>query len=811
MPKPVLNNRINYNQDQIVNKLDTYINQSLITTSGPTFGNLHITGDTTIDGNLYIYGNTTVVDFTISSFENNILLLNNSEPGSGVTLVNAGLEIDRGSAENYRIIFNEATDTFRAGPVSSTKPVALREETPINNGIFIWDSTNSELVSTNDLPSDISVPNITTNSLQSIDIITDYATIGNIYVSGTLTSVNITNVNIINESTSTGTLIADNSTLGNIYSYFISSGVLSSEQVTSSNILTGNLTSENINITDTLNSNTILNSNLYSSSINISAGIINDLNVKNYPVFGFNSLSSRDVGIALQRYQISNDAGTGDVVTDTPHATFTLPSQITIDPNQCLFPSDASGIEDFYKGWWIKFGDQIRQITLYSSVQQIAVLDMNWTTQPTLNSVVTLYKNSYVVSRYNESGKTLSFGYTADLTSTYTSIFDNIDVVTNDIYANNINVGSMLDASITGSSLNVVGGCNIHKSLIVGEKFGLNIEPTEIFHLHSNTQANLLIQGTSERIILKNTNNQNAIIKLDSDNVFYVSRNGVNAFCVNTNGNIGIHTTNTNDSSINIASNSIICSDNNTGYLGINGGSTETINNGNAQIILYGKDHALHSSIKMYIGDNLNIYNTAGTSLVNVSNSGILTITNNTDSTLNAGAVIIYGGVNVQCTTNSQSVIQGGALTINGGSAIKKDLYIGGNVNVDGVLNVPSLLSQPTISFSDNVNCTILGYNNVNLVNIQTQNTLTFYVSITPSVTRDYCTFKFTLPSKSSNLLNRGDCIVSVSGWTDDINVIPLFNVIGVGVANTKDVFVKFSSVNTDVHYLQLNCVYSKS
>jgi len=826
MPKPVINNRINYNMNQIINRADLNTDQILTRVSGPTFGNIHITGDATVDGNMYIYGNTTVVDFVTSSFENNLILLNNKELSSGVTLVNAGIEIDRGTSENYRIIYNETSKTFRVGLINSTQPVALREETPMDKGVFIWSTASSTLVSTFDLPEGISAPSFTSSNLKSTnatlgtlytnDIISGFATIGNIFVNGTLTSVNITSINIIDNNISTGTLIVtDTSSINNLCVNLVSSGTLASNnitcdslnvaKITSTNMNISNITTSNINLNDTLLSNAIISTDIDVTNLNNTFGYFNNLNINNYPVISYNSLYTRDVGVAFKRYQTSNDLSSGDVITDTHAETFTLPSQITIDPDQCLFPNTAQGTPGYYNGWWIKFNNQIRRITFYSNIQKKAVLDSNWTSQPSGGDVVYLYDNSYVVSTFNESDKSISFGYTADLSSDTTAINKYINIRTNDIFCNKLSV--MSDNNL---SLSVNGGCNINKSLIVNERLGISASPTELMHLYSTAASNILIEGVSESIVFKNVND-NATIKLSESNLFQIFRNNTNVLCMNTNGNIGIHTTNTNNASINIKSNTLLCSDNNTGYLGINGGDTNTLNNGNAQIVLYGKNNASSSNIEMYIGNNFNIFNTAGNLLVNVNNAGILKVMNTTLSDVSTGSVIFNGGVNINCSTNSSSTTVGGALTINGGTSIVKDLYIGGNVRIDGNLNVSSLVAQPTLTIDTNVNCSINNYANVNLAKISTQNILTFYVTVLPSVTRDYCSFQFTLPSKATNLVNRGDCIVHVSGWTDDTNIIPLFNVIGVGIQNTKKVFVKFTSVNTSLHYLQFNCVYSSA
>jgi hypothetical protein len=66
----------------------------------------------TIDGNLLV-GNITNATVTNTSVEDNIIVLNRGETGAGVTMGNAGIEIDRGSLTNVRLTFNENIDRWQ--------------------------------------------------------------------------------------------------------------------------------------------------------------------------------------------------------------------------------------------------------------------------------------------------------------------------------------------------------------------------------------------------------------------------------------------------------------------------------------------------------------------------------------------------------------------------------------------------------------------------------------------------------------------------------------------------------------------------
>lgn len=71
------------------------------------------TGEVIITGNLTVLGSTTTVDSEDLSIRDNIIFLNKDETGSGVTLVNSGISIERGTQANVSLFFNETTDTFR--------------------------------------------------------------------------------------------------------------------------------------------------------------------------------------------------------------------------------------------------------------------------------------------------------------------------------------------------------------------------------------------------------------------------------------------------------------------------------------------------------------------------------------------------------------------------------------------------------------------------------------------------------------------------------------------------------------------------
>jgi hypothetical protein len=112
-------------------------------------GNLTVTGNTYLYGNLFVSGTTTYLHVKDLYISDNMILINSGETGSGVTMMNAGIEIDRGSSSSYYFIFNENTDAFRVGLSADTQAVATREDSPINGGIAIWNNSLYRFDTTN--------------------------------------------------------------------------------------------------------------------------------------------------------------------------------------------------------------------------------------------------------------------------------------------------------------------------------------------------------------------------------------------------------------------------------------------------------------------------------------------------------------------------------------------------------------------------------------------------------------------------------------------------------------------------------------
>jgi len=84
-----------------------------------------------IDGNLTVTGTTTSVETQNSTLTDNIIVLNDGETGTGITLGSAGIEIDRGTETNVSIVYDDSVDAFRVLEGSSL--TNIRVASPANS------------------------------------------------------------------------------------------------------------------------------------------------------------------------------------------------------------------------------------------------------------------------------------------------------------------------------------------------------------------------------------------------------------------------------------------------------------------------------------------------------------------------------------------------------------------------------------------------------------------------------------------------------------------------------------------------------
>lgn len=113
-----------------------------------TVQNLVIKGDVTQEGDTFITQAERV------EVRDNMILINEGETGAGVTAGFAGIEVDRGTEQNFMFGFNESDGMFKIGKEGDMFDVALRQ--PVGNmidGMFAsWDAATKTFKTTNVIP-----------------------------------------------------------------------------------------------------------------------------------------------------------------------------------------------------------------------------------------------------------------------------------------------------------------------------------------------------------------------------------------------------------------------------------------------------------------------------------------------------------------------------------------------------------------------------------------------------------------------------------------------------------------------------------
>lgn len=570
--------------------------------------------------------------------------------------------------------------------------------------------------------------------------------------------------------------------------------------------------------------------------------------VDNFPRIGFNNTNvnaSRNVGVLLQRFNHPNDNSLGDVVNEPPTFIDTIPSQSAIPSNQIKMSNAANSSDDYYTGWWISVGTQVRYITAYNGAQRVATLSTPWTTSPSNGDTANLFNKHFVTSYFDEADKNIHISYVTSVIDSEVSRQDWADVCLNNLVikssrpSTNASTGSLLtfggisinntsDAlnCTNGGSLTVRGGGAIDKSLFVGDtlNIGRSSSGSSSINIIQPTSTMSFINSTSgvSYIDFANTTATRHFGMLFDNNVLALTNSNSNstpdasfkALCLTTSGNVGIHTTSNVHSLLALLANSFISSNSKTGYLGLVGGNSNSNDtNAGGRIVLLGNDHSTNpGDVQICAGTtgSLAFKTNADTDRLTINSSGrVHVVSTALSKNSSSGSLVVSGGIGITCTENSESSSNGGSLTVGGGGSFSKDLFIGGNLYISGSISSDGSVLTPSFTFSSTDGCTIVGYTNNKLLSVSTEAIFSFSVWVTPSAASRNCEFQFSLPYRTNGFFYRGDFISTCTGWTDDDNVIPLFNVLSVGVKGASRGLVKFQSVSTATHYFSIICRYT--
>lgn len=125
------------------NEVAFSIGQDVATTANVTFNDVTVSGNlysnditasaVTIYGDLTVTGNTTTVNTEEINLADNTILLNSNLDGATAPTQDAGIEINRGSADNVSLVWDETNDYWSVG---NEKIVAGEFEGTIDGGTF---------------------------------------------------------------------------------------------------------------------------------------------------------------------------------------------------------------------------------------------------------------------------------------------------------------------------------------------------------------------------------------------------------------------------------------------------------------------------------------------------------------------------------------------------------------------------------------------------------------------------------------------------------------------------------------------------
>lgn len=336
---------------------------------------------------------------------------------------------------------------------------------------------------------------ITLNNLTSSESINSASLIlkGGLSIGSTKTSTSLNNGGAL--TIGGGVSISKNLNIGGdtvIYSTTVSNDISSGALIVSGGIgISGNAN---------ILGNTLIIGNL---TVNGETTTINTTNTTikdNILLLNSGPSGSNDSGFIIQRYQLDNNIGLGDVTDDNNPSLIILPNQSGLTNGQIKFDNTASDVNNYYTGWWIKVAsgfssNQIRKITSYDSTTKIANISSNWLNQnPSGGDTVYLYNKPFVGIIYNETNDRFEFGSTVqDPGQSNVSFTDHLPVyyhsatiisteISSSISNGSIIISGGISCSNTtnaisttsGGTFTTLGGASIGKNLYVGGSLNVN-------------------------------------------------------------------------------------------------------------------------------------------------------------------------------------------------------------------------------------------------------------------------------------------------------------------------------------------------
>ena len=243
-----------------------------LTTNQSIAGNKIFTNDVTIN-NLTVTGTEVVVDVENLAVKDNIIEINSGESGAGISRISGGIVIDRGTAANANILYNDANDRFELNfPLAVEGQVVASASNLITTGQTL--TTNINTVSTNlgtsgqtlqtqITSNDSDISTLTTNLVTTGQTLQTQITSNDSDISTLTTNLGTTGQTLQTQITSndsdistlTSNLVSTGSVVDDISGNLITTGQTLQTQITSNDADITTLTSNLVTTGQTLTTN----------------------------------------------------------------------------------------------------------------------------------------------------------------------------------------------------------------------------------------------------------------------------------------------------------------------------------------------------------------------------------------------------------------------------------------------------------------------------------------------------------------------------------------------------------------------------
>lgn len=766
----IFNNSIQFN-----NTLSLIDTTNSISTSSGAFvisggvgiqKNTFIGGDLTVNGNFNVLGSTTTINSTEYLINDNIIVLNNGPVGllDGGLLVKHYISGTSGSTMYSGVIFKQDSNSF----------------------IFTSSTSDSSQISPNYIPIQSSQLTLHSN----------------------LTALNFTSGGALSclggASFKESVLFGDNILVNNL----ISSSSLSTTFSTLSNTIISNSQITNLSSSNFISTNSTL-SNLNLSNLNVANSTLGNSNISSLISLN-NTLSNLIVTNSSHSNIYSTYFTAGNFfAVNTSFSNFACLNSTMTNIISTNFVSTNTIISDYSS-----LGNIVYDSSTMSNLYTTFHLSQN-STIASLNTVNILNTN-ITSSSVNVSGRVISRVDAAGFNANFTA-FPLVDGSESSIaFYNNTSGSASSQGNVYVIGHNVFGSGN--RTFGIGTPFNGSILTMQTSgHTHFNNNINIIRSGTTPSLVISGgiaaSNGANIVLK------------GAGSHNASVNIDLSTYDHSTNAPTSRIQAIDFNLSSHLQFLTKVPGSGTNPLaprmhiqNDGNIGINTTSPTHRLHVNGSCFFTD----ISTGSFVSTSISSSSISTSSSTFSNTLitnsSISSLLVSNNTVITNTQNSLSITSGGALTVNGGSAFGKDMYIGGNLYVSGLVNGNNIntgssliVSSPTLSFSNFTNCSLSTYSNSKLLLTDDQLLLSFAVELLPSSDSLYCQFELTLPSISSNFTSYSDIVPSISGFSDVSNLTPLFNCLVVSKPSSQNCIIKFNSISTSIHYIFISIRYTQT